>query len=108
MSPRRSCSASSADAREALPNARETLRLPGVFLSVVTRRLRYGSSPVIAHILLAAAALAITLGWVGSNLLIVRPVKALVHSSTRLAMGDLSTRTGLRHGRAFVDYGFSR
>ena len=56
MSPRRSCSASSADAREALPNARETLRLPGVFLSVVTRRLRYGSSPVIAHILLLAAA----------------------------------------------------
>jgi signal transduction histidine kinase len=46
-----------------------------------------------------AAALAITIGWVGSNLLIVRPIKALVHSSTRLAMGDLTTRTGLRHGR---------
>jgi signal transduction histidine kinase len=49
--------------------------------------------------LAAAAALAITIGWVGSNLLIVRPVKSLVLSSTRLAMGDLTTRTGLRHGR---------
>jgi len=46
-----------------------------------------------------AALLALTLGWLGINFLIVRPVKALVHSSTRLAMGDLSTRTGLRHGR---------
>jgi signal transduction histidine kinase len=49
--------------------------------------------------LTAAAALAIALGWIGSNFLIVRPVKALVHSSTQLAMGDLTTRTGLRHGR---------
>jgi PAS domain S-box-containing protein len=36
---------------------------------------------------------------VGSSLLIVRPVKALVGASTRLASGDLSTRTGLRHGK---------
>jgi signal transduction histidine kinase len=49
--------------------------------------------------LAGAAILAVILGWVGSNFLIVRPVKALVHSSTQLAMGDLSTRTGLRHGR---------
>jgi signal transduction histidine kinase len=46
-----------------------------------------------------AAALALTLGWFGSDLLIVRPVKALVQSSARLASGDLSVRTGLRHGR---------
>src|SRR5262249_49118641 len=46
-----------------------------------------------------AAALAFLLGWFGSDLLIVRPVKALVRSSTRLASGDLSVRTGLRHGR---------
>jgi len=46
-----------------------------------------------------AAVLAITLGWLGSDLLIVRPVKALVQSSARLASGDLSVRTGLRHGR---------
>jgi signal transduction histidine kinase len=46
-----------------------------------------------------AAALAIVLGWFGSDLLIVRPVKALVQSSARLASGDLSVRTGLRHGR---------
>jgi signal transduction histidine kinase len=47
----------------------------------------------------AAAALAVVLGWFGSDLLIVRPVKALVQSSARLASGDLSVRTGLRHGR---------
>ena len=46
-----------------------------------------------------AAGLALALGWVGSSLLIVRPVKALVRASTRLASGDLSTRTGLRHGK---------
>ena len=46
-----------------------------------------------------AAALALALGWFGSDLLIVRPVKALVQSSARLASGDLSVRTGLRHGR---------
>jgi signal transduction histidine kinase len=45
-----------------------------------------------------AAALAVVLGWIGSDLLIVRPVKALVESSARLASGDLSVRTGLRHG----------
>lgn len=47
----------------------------------------------------AAAALAFFLGWVGSNFLIVRPVRALVRSTTRLAGGDLRSRTGLRHGR---------
>jgi len=46
-----------------------------------------------------AAALALTLGWVGANVLVVKPVKALVRASTQLAHGDLSTRTGLRHGK---------
>src|ERR1022692_1129165 len=36
--------------------------------------------------------------WVGSDFLVVRPVRALVRASTRVAAGDLSTRTGLRHG----------
>ena len=45
------------------------------------------------------AGLALTLGWVGSTFLVMRPVKALVRASARLATGDLSTRTGLRHGR---------
>jgi PAS domain S-box-containing protein len=43
--------------------------------------------------------LALALGWVGSSLLVVQPVKALVRASARLATGDLSTRTGLRHGK---------
>jgi PAS domain S-box-containing protein len=46
-----------------------------------------------------AASLALALGWVGSSILIVQPVKALVRASARLAGGDLGTRTGLRHGK---------
>jgi len=49
--------------------------------------------------LIAAAGLALILGWMGSALLIVRPVSALVQSSARLASGDLTARTGLPHGR---------
>jgi HAMP domain-containing protein len=46
-----------------------------------------------------AAGLALALGWVGSSFLVVRPVKALLRASARLASGDLSTRTGLRDGK---------
>ena len=42
-----------------------------------------------------AAGFAILLGWIGSYLLVLRPVRTLVKSSTRLATGDLSTRTGI-------------
>ncbi len=42
-----------------------------------------------------AAALAFALGWVGSRILVLRPVRALAKSTTRLAAGDLSVRTGL-------------
>lgn len=44
-----------------------------------------------------AAAVAIAIGWMGSRLLILRPVRALVNSSMRLARGDFSVRTGLPH-----------
>ena len=46
-----------------------------------------------------AAALPLALGWLGSNLLVLRPVKALAHSSARLNAGDLSARMGLPHGK---------
>ncbi len=46
-----------------------------------------------------AVGIALVLGWVGSKLLILRPVGALVKSSARLAAGDLSVRTGMPHGR---------
>ena len=46
-----------------------------------------------------AAGLALALGWIGSNLLVLRPVKSLVRTASRLATGDLSTRTNLPHGR---------
>ena len=44
-----------------------------------------------------AAGFAFVLGWIGSYLLVLRPVRTLVKSSARLATGDLSTRTGLIH-----------
>ncbi|HOX59945.1 MAG TPA: histidine kinase [Candidatus Paceibacterota bacterium] len=46
-----------------------------------------------------AAGFAFTLGWAGSTFLVIRPVKALVRASDRLASGVLSARTGLRHGK---------
>jgi len=42
-----------------------------------------------------AASIAFLLGWIGSYLLVLRPIRTLVKSSARLATGDLSTRTGL-------------
>ncbi len=42
-----------------------------------------------------AASLTLVLGWIGGNLLILRPVKALVKSSALLATGNFSVRTGL-------------
>ncbi len=42
-----------------------------------------------------AACFAFILGWIGSYLLVLRPVRTLVKSNARLATGDLSTRTGL-------------
>ncbi len=46
-----------------------------------------------------AAFFAFALGWIGSKILILRPVKALVKASAQLATGDLSVRTGLPHGK---------
>jgi signal transduction histidine kinase len=45
--------------------------------------------------LAAAAGFTVVLGWIGSRLLILRPVKTLVASTARLGAGDLSVRTGL-------------
>ena len=44
-----------------------------------------------------AAGFAFMLGWLGSYLLVLRPVRTLVKSSARLAAGEFSTRTGLSH-----------
>ena len=46
-----------------------------------------------------AVSLALALGWLGSTFLVMRPVKALVRASARLAGGDLTARTGLRQGK---------
>jgi PAS domain S-box-containing protein len=42
-----------------------------------------------------AACFAFMLGWFGSYVLVLRPVRTLVKSNARLATGDLSTRTGM-------------
>ena len=47
--------------------------------------------------LVLAAGLAFVLGWIGSYLLVLRPVRTLVKSSAQLAAGEFSTRTGLAH-----------
>ncbi len=44
-----------------------------------------------------AAGFALLLGWFGSYWLVLRPVRTLVKSSTCLATGEFSTRTGLVH-----------
>ena len=41
------------------------------------------------------AGLTLVLGWIGSDLLILRQVRALVRSTARLGRGDFSARTGL-------------
>ncbi len=46
-----------------------------------------------------AAVVALALGFVGGKFLILRPVRALVRSTARLAAGDLSVRTGLKPSR---------
>jgi signal transduction histidine kinase len=46
-----------------------------------------------------AATVALILGWGGSRVLVLQPVKALVRSTARLAAGDLTVRTGLPHSR---------
>jgi signal transduction histidine kinase len=45
------------------------------------------------------ATVAVVIGWMGSKLLILRPVRALVNSSLRLGRGDFSVRTGLPHSQ---------
>lgn len=47
--------------------------------------------------LAVAAGAAFMLSWIGSYLLVLRPVRTLVKSSARLAAGEFSTRTGLSH-----------
>jgi signal transduction histidine kinase len=47
----------------------------------------------------SAVCLALLLGWLGTGFVVLGPLKALVRSSTLLAKGDLSARTGLAHRR---------
>jgi PAS domain S-box-containing protein len=44
-----------------------------------------------------AALFAFLLGWIGSHLLVLGPVRTLVKSTARLAAGEFRTRTGLPH-----------
>jgi signal transduction histidine kinase len=46
----------------------------------------------------AITLLIVTAVWIGSNVLVLRPVNALVRATERLRAGDLSARTDLPHG----------
>ena len=84
---------------------RDSQLVPGkvaTLLSIPKHILFTAANRALLHNLMwlgAAVGLALALGWVGSSLLVMRPVKGLVRASARLASGDLSTRTGLRHGK---------
>ncbi len=47
----------------------------------------------------AATGFAVLLGMLGSHFLVLKPIETLARTSTRLAGGDLTVRTGLRHKR---------
>ncbi|MHB8453088.1 MAG: EAL domain-containing protein [Acidiferrobacterales bacterium] len=46
----------------------------------------------------AVAFLGIATAWIGGYVLFVRKVNAISHAARQLALGDMSTRTGLPHG----------
>ncbi len=48
--------------------------------------------------LLVVAALALAAAWLGSEVFVLRRVRALASAAQRLAEGDLTARTGLPHG----------
>jgi PAS domain S-box-containing protein len=84
---------------------RESLLVPGkvaTLLSIPKHVLFARANRALLHSLMwlaTAVGLALALGWAGSSFLVMHPVNALVRASARLASGDLSTRTGLRHGK---------
>lgn len=54
--------------------------------------------------LLLAAALAVTVAWIGSEVFLMRQIRALVGATDRLRGGDLSARTGLPYGSGELDH----
>lgn len=69
------------------------LSIPKKLLYVEADRLATRSLMLVGLV----AGLALVLGWIGSDLLVLRQVRALVRSTARLARGDFSARTGLPH-----------
>ena len=41
--------------------------------------------------------------WIGSNVLVLRPVNALLQATERLRKGDLKARTDLPHGNSELE-----
>jgi signal transduction histidine kinase len=54
-------------------------------------------------VLAAVAVLTLATAWIGSDLVIVRRVRALVSATQRLSAGDLTARTGLARGASELD-----
>lgn len=67
----------------------------------IPKRVLYAEADGIARrgllMLGLVAALIFLLGWIGGNMLVLRPLRTLVHSSARLSRGEFSARTGLTH-----------
>jgi signal transduction histidine kinase/DNA-binding response OmpR family regulator len=53
--------------------------------------------------LVISAALAFAVAWFGANLLVLKPIGALLATTKKLSAGDLSARTGLLYGGTEVD-----
>jgi signal transduction histidine kinase/DNA-binding response OmpR family regulator len=53
--------------------------------------------------LVLSAALAFAVAWSGANLLVVKPIGALLATTKKLSAGDLSARTGLQYGGTEMD-----
>ena len=53
--------------------------------------------------LVISAAVAFAVAWFGANLLVLKPIGALLATTKKLSAGDLSARSGLRYGGTEVD-----
>jgi signal transduction histidine kinase len=80
-----------------------SLRKQPVYMILgIPRKLAFAdSNRILRHnltMLGIVALVALLAAWVGSDLFIMRPIRAMAQTSKRLATGELSARTGLKYG----------
>ncbi|MGD8724988.1 MAG: histidine kinase, partial [Desulfobacterales bacterium] len=79
------------------------LRKQSVYMILgIPRHLAFADSNRVLHLnlalLLIVAVVAMLAAWFGSDLFIMRQIKAMARASRQLAAGEMSARTGLRYG----------